>query len=109
MPCHAVRGFTARLRGLLGHPPPAAGTAWWFARCGAVHTMGMRYPIDVVFLSKHGAVLRVVPWLAPGRACWQRGAAQVLELAAGQARQAGIGTGDVVQIVERRPAGWIGG
>ncbi|MBU4610119.1 DUF192 domain-containing protein [Achromobacter sp. GG226] len=96
LPCHAVRGFWARSRGLLGHPPPAPGTGWWFDNCQAVHTVGMRYPIDVVFVSAAGRILRIVPALGPGRACWQRGAVHVVELAAGQARHLDLRAGDEV-------------
>lgn len=52
-------------------------------RCRAVHTFGLRAPIDVVFLSPQGDVLRFVPSLAPGRWAFCREAWGVLELPGG--------------------------
>ncbi len=46
----------------------------------------MQFPIDVVFLDRDLSVLRVVPALPPWRAVGRRGAAAVLELAAGVVR-----------------------
>jgi len=71
-----------RLRGLLGHPAPPCGSGLWILRCRAVHTCGMRYPVDVAFLDCRGRVLRVAR-LAPWRAAWCRHADSVVELRAG--------------------------
>lgn len=35
-------------------------------RCGSIHTFGMRYPLDVAFLSEVGVVLAVFRDVAPG-------------------------------------------
>ena len=40
-----------RLAGLAGLPAVGAGRALLFPCCGSVHTIGMRFPIDVAFLS----------------------------------------------------------
>jgi len=74
-----------RLRGLLGRPPLGADgqEALLLRPCGAVHTFGMRYPLDIVFLDKRGCVLGVHAALPPGRMRHCRGARQTLELAAG--------------------------
>lgn len=65
--------------------------AMWFDRCSAIHTLGMRVAIDVVFVDFAGAVLDVVGDVKPWR-FWvgRAGAAGVLELAAGNARRLGI-------------------
>ena len=44
----------ARLRGLAWRREPPDGWALLFPRCRSVHTFGMRFPIDVVFLDRHG-------------------------------------------------------
>nr|MBF0683005.1 DUF192 domain-containing protein [Pseudomonas sp.] len=85
-----ARSFTQRLRGLLNSPPPPAGTALLIARCKAVHTIGMRYPIDVIFVSRSGRVLRVYPHVMPQRARMCCRAWGVAELAAGEAKRLGI-------------------
>jgi uncharacterized protein len=41
----------ARLAGLAGLPALGAGRALLFPCCASVHTIGMRFPIDVAFLS----------------------------------------------------------
>lgn len=88
-----VRGFIPRLRGLLGRQPPAPGTALLIAPCRAVHTVGMQYAIDVVFVARDGRVLRVCPRVAPMRARVCRRAWGVAELAAEEAGRLGIVAG----------------
>ena len=79
----------ARARGLLGRRTPRplllTGTA-------AVHTCGMRFPIDVVFLDAELRVVRVVRSLPPWRLAAARRARAVLELPAGAA--GGLVAGD---------------
>lgn len=72
-----------RLRGLLARPPLGAGEGLLLAPCGSVHTMGMGYPLDVVFLSKEAQVLGWRAGVRPWRAAAHRGAYATLELAAG--------------------------
>jgi uncharacterized membrane protein (UPF0127 family) len=75
----------SRLRGLLGRKPLQGNgrQALWLVPCAGVHTFGMRYPLDIVFLDRGGAVLdwheRIGPWRT--RQC--RGARQTVELAPG--------------------------
>lgn len=77
-------GPLGRARGLLGSPPPAPGQGV-LLRGKQVHTLGLRYPIDAVYLSKAGEVLEVRT-LGPfrlGPLVWR--AKWVLELAGGEA------------------------
>ncbi len=74
-----------RTRGLLGRPALQGSEGLFITRCSSVHTVGMRYAIDVVFLDRAGCVLRVVAGLAPMRMAMCGKAASVLELASGQA------------------------
>ncbi len=82
--------FLARLGGLLARPRLRNGEALVLAPCSSVHTLFMRYAIDVVFIDKHGRVMKLVEHLQPWRAasCWRAHAA--VELAAGQARTHGL-------------------
>jgi uncharacterized membrane protein (UPF0127 family) len=93
-----ARGFVARLRGLLGRSPPVPGAALLIAPCRAVHTVGMRYPIDIVFLARDGRVLRVCPQVVPVRARVCRRAWGVAELAAGQASRLDIVAGTTLAL-----------
>lgn len=81
--------FRARLGGLLVLPPLQEGEALLLDPCRAVHTFGMRYPIDVVFLDGAGHVLRIVPRLGPGRLAICAGAVRVAELKSGEAVRQG--------------------
>ncbi len=79
---HVARSRRARLLGLalLARMPPDAGLL--IPRCRSVHTFGMRFAIDLVFLDRRGATLLTVPGVRPGRVVSCPGAAGVLELPA---------------------------
>ncbi|PJM89118.1 hypothetical protein CV044_11450 [Achromobacter ruhlandii] len=72
-----------RLRGLLGRPPPGPRSGILLAPCRAVHTFGMRYAIDVAFVSRDGCVLKVCRALPPRRIASCLGAVAVVEVRAG--------------------------
>lgn len=82
-----ARTLLARLRGLLGRTMLPAGHAMHLKPCTAIHTLGMKFPIDVRFYDKHGTCVREVLNVPPGR-FWVGGgrhARSVLECAAGDA------------------------
>ncbi len=85
-----------RLRGLLGRSGLEPGEGMLFPGTASIHTMFMRFPIDVVFLDSELAVLAVRESVPAWRAVKQRGAKAALELAAGEAARAGIGVGDLL-------------
>lgn len=67
-----------------------------FPGTASIHTMFMRFAIDVVFLDAELRVLAVREAVPAWRAVKQRGAKATLELAAGQAARLEIGVGDVL-------------
>src|SRR5437763_14270147 len=74
-------GPIRRARGLLGRDGIEGGLV--LRPCRQVHTIGMRFPIDVAFCDRHGVVLRtatVAPWRVT-RVVWRAGL--VVEAAAG--------------------------
>ena len=74
----------ARMRGLLGRDGLNPGEALWIKPCNSIHTIGMRFAIDAVFLDKQHQVVAIVPNLTPNRLSWiYFRAASVLELPAG--------------------------
>lgn len=85
--------FLTRLTGLLRHKRLPMDEGLLIAPCSNVHTLGMRFPIDVVFLDRMGRVLHIRENLAPWRAAGRKGSAVVLELAAGGARHHQINVG----------------
>lgn len=82
-----------RIRGLLGRPEPSPGEALLLDPCKAVHTIGMRYAIDVVFLDAGNRVVRIKPAMKPLRNAECRAARRVIELRAGEAARLGIDVG----------------
>ena len=80
---HVARRFGERRRGLAGLARVPPDRALLLPRCRAVHTLGMRVALDLVWLGRDGAVVRVDRGVGPGRLRWCRGAGAVLECAAG--------------------------
>jgi uncharacterized protein len=99
-----LTSFWARLRGLIGRPPPAQGRGVVISPCRQVHTFFMSYPIDVVHLDDEGAVLRVVtlPPRRIGPYIWST--KSVLELVGGDAARLGIVPGAKPRLIDL-PAG----
>jgi uncharacterized membrane protein (UPF0127 family) len=88
----------ARMRGLLARPPLREGEGMLIRPCNMVHTVGMGYPIDVVFLRRDGTVLKVAPAVPPLRMRGHWRAHCVLELAAGEAHRCAIVPGMTLPI-----------
>jgi uncharacterized membrane protein (UPF0127 family) len=81
------------MKGLLGRKSLAEGEGILILPAPSIHTFFMRFPIDVVFLSKEGEVLKVAENVRPWRARSCRGAHSVLELSAGETQRRGIAVG----------------
>jgi hypothetical protein len=77
-----ARGLRARLLGLALLARERAGPGLLIPRCHSIHTFGMRFTVDVVFLDRVGCVLRRAPGVPPSRIVACRGAAAVLEVPA---------------------------
>jgi uncharacterized membrane protein (UPF0127 family) len=65
---------------LLREPPP--GIALYFPRCRSVHTFGMRFDLDIVFLDARGLTIRTERRVRPSGILFCRRARSVLELPA---------------------------
>jgi uncharacterized protein len=93
-------GPIGRVVGLLDRSTMSDDEAMWFDACSAIHTLGMRIPIDVLFLDDGATVIRLVPAARPWRPyIGARGARTVIELAGGACARVGIETG--MQVVVR--------
>jgi uncharacterized membrane protein (UPF0127 family) len=55
------------MRGLLGRDDLPVGHGLLIEACGSVHTVGMRFVLDVVFLDAAWCVRRVCRQVPPGR------------------------------------------
>ena len=76
-------GFGARLLGLALLDRDRAGGGLLIPRCSGVHTFGMRFALDLVFLDAAGRPCSVRRGVPPRRLAWDRRAQAVLELPAG--------------------------
>jgi uncharacterized protein len=87
-----------RMRGLLGRRGLAEGEGLLLRPAGSIHTLFMRFPIDVVFLDADRRVLKVAAGVRPWRGAAAKRSREVLELAAGEAARVGLAAGDVLQL-----------
>jgi len=86
-----------RRTGLLKHDRLPAGEGLWIAPCEAVHTFGMKFAIDVLFLSKKRKVLKIRHRMPRRRISACLRAHSVLELPAGTAAQSRTEPGDQLE------------
>jgi uncharacterized membrane protein (UPF0127 family) len=90
-----------RLRGLLGLRSDdfSNGSGLWIRPCHGVHTLGMGFPIDVVYLDRALTVVDIRPDVKPWRFTpVLRKASSVLELPCGTAAETKTAVGDRIEI-----------
>ena len=86
-----------RTRGLLGTAMLPRGGGLWIAPCRSIHSFGMRYEFDAVFIDRAGRVVGMHPRFRRNRISrifWN--ARGVLELAAGTIERTSTELGDEV-------------
>ena len=91
----------SRLRGLMGMDAASftAGDGLWIIPSRGVHTLAMRFPIDVLYLDTNKLVVHVEQNLKPWRvARVSMRAASVLELPGNTLRSSGTAIGDEIEI-----------
>lgn len=95
-------GLSSRV-GLLNTPALHRGDGILLAGAKSVHTVGMHYPIDLVFLDESGRILKTQAQVNPGeRRCpGPKGTRSILELGAGTLAQSFAGLPDyaVVEVI----------
>jgi uncharacterized membrane protein (UPF0127 family) len=89
-----------RRTGLLKHASLQPGEGLWIVPCEAVHTFGMQFPIDVLFLSKKRKVLKIRQNMGRRRMALCLRAHSVLELPAGTIAETGTMTGDQLEFIK---------
>jgi uncharacterized membrane protein (UPF0127 family) len=91
----------SRLLGLMGTSPKnfPHGSGLWIVPCQGVHTMWMRYPIDVLYLDENKTVLyieeNVQPWRIPPM---HFDTASVIEVRSPAVMTSGTCVGDILEI-----------
>jgi len=87
----------ARNRGLLKRTGLSSGEGLWIVPCEGVHTIGMKFPIDVVFLSRKKKVLKIRREMKRWRMAICLRGHSVLELPAGMCESAQTVIGDQLE------------
>jgi len=91
--------FVTRLVGLLKRTTLAPEEALWLMPSKGIHTIGMKFPIDVVFLSKDNQVLGLISGMVPYRISGvQLRGSSVLELPNGTIKKSRTEVGDQLEI-----------
>lgn len=84
---HRARAFSERRKGLAKMDAMPPDHALHILRCNSIHTIGMRFALDLVWLAKDGRVVRVDEDVAPRRLKLCTGARTVIETRAGAGRR----------------------
>ena len=86
-----------RMRGLLGRAQLSPGEGFLIESCNLVHTVGMRYALDLVFLDAEGRICKITEAVRPMRCAGAFAAKATLELLAGTLAPMGLRLGQQLQ------------
>jgi uncharacterized membrane protein (UPF0127 family) len=86
-----------RRTGLLKHSSLASGEGLWIVPCEAIHTFGMKFPIDIAFLNRKRRVVKIRRDMVRRRMAFCLTAHSVLELPAGTLERTGTQPGDQLE------------
>ena len=93
-----AESFMSRLIGLMFREKLVGADGLMLDPCRSIHTFFMRYNIDVVFMSRKNAVIKISQNLIPWRMTWMYcRASKTLEMPAGQL-PLDIYVGDVLEV-----------
>jgi uncharacterized membrane protein (UPF0127 family) len=92
-----------RRKGLLGRSGLPAGEGLWIVPCESVHTFGMKFPIDLVYLDRKKKVKKVRSSVPPWRLSACLSAHSVLELASGTILMTQTRPGDTLEFSPALP------
>jgi len=85
-----------RRRGLLNRSNLEPGEGLWIDPCEGVHSAGMKFPIDVVHISRSKKVTKIFSAMKPWRISVSLFSRSVLELPAGTVARTGTRIGDLL-------------
>ena len=98
----ADNGATRR-KGLLGRDGLPAGEGLWIVPCESVHTFGMKFPIDLIYLDRSRKVKKVRSSVLPWRLSACLSAHSVVELASGTIHMTQTRPGDKLEFSSADP------
>ena len=89
----------ARMRGLIGRKSLQPNEGLLLLGTKGIHTIGMRFSIDVLFLNADGWVIHSIDALKPFRISpYMKNATMVIELPAGVLHETGTQVGDWIKV-----------
>jgi uncharacterized protein len=92
-----------RGKGLLGRNSISPEEGLWIFPCEAIHTFGMRFPIDLVYIDRSMRVKKVRSNVRPWRLSACLSAHSVIELATGTISRTQTGPGDRLECFSAAP------
>lgn len=98
----ADRGATRR-KGLLGRDGLAPGEGLWILPCESVHTFGMKFAIDLIYIDRKHRVRKVRSAVLPWRLSACLSAHSVIELAVGTVQATRTTRGDILEFSSVEP------
>jgi uncharacterized membrane protein (UPF0127 family) len=100
-----------RNKGLLGRKGLSPGAGLWILPCESVHTFGMQFSIDLVYLDRKHRIRKVRDSVPPWRVSACLSAHSVIELPAGVIRDTQTKAGDTLEfsaaVYSNDPAGSV--
>ena len=97
--CEVADTSAKRRRGLLEHTGLGPGQGLWIVPCEGVHTFGMKFAIDVIFVNKERVVVKVRPNMVARRISFCLRARSVVELPVGVIVASGTQPGDQLEMI----------
>ncbi|MHC1717118.1 MAG: DUF192 domain-containing protein [Acidaminococcaceae bacterium] len=91
--------FITRLKGLLGTDHLKEGSALIIRPCNGIHTLGMKYSIDVIFIDKSDKVIKIVSDMPSRKISTCNNASYVIETPSGVIRMTNTTIGDIISIL----------
>jgi uncharacterized membrane protein (UPF0127 family) len=105
--CGMADNPLTRMKGLLGRETLSEDEGLLIAPCASIHMFGMKFPLDVIFLTRENVVTDFVENIAPGKIYASKRhhgkAHAALEVAAGTAARNGLQRGDQLEVREIPP------
>jgi hypothetical protein len=88
-----------RSKGLLGRNGLGPGEGLWIVPCESVHTFGMRFAIDLVYLDRQHRIRKIRRNVVPWRLSACLTAHSVIELASGALQEQNVRRGDQIEFL----------
>jgi uncharacterized protein len=92
----SARNFIQRASGLIFRKQLLANEVFHLKPCNSVHTFGMKYAIDIVYLDKTGVILKIIKNMQKRRISWCLKAHSVLEFKSNTSDLLAMRIGDVI-------------